>query len=202
MSAVFEFTLLVPLLPQRHAVQLLVGTCARAPREANSDPPPLLVTEIPLGLDRGGRLGFLRGGGPAFGLQQRIDQAGTPSERLAQLSPPAIAGADDLAEGHGLARQLLADGAAEEAIVIEEADLRHVARVVAQHDLLARIRGERQIAVAQPQESNAALMDATSLGHGEHEQIELFERLRHLREEPAGIPAGLRRLARFPVRRG
>src|SRR5512135_3341957 len=71
MSAVFEFTLLVPLLPHRHAVQLLVGTCARAPREANSDPPPLLVTEIPPGLDRGGRLGFLRGGGPAFGLQRR-----------------------------------------------------------------------------------------------------------------------------------
>jgi hypothetical protein len=83
---------------------------------------PLLITEIPLELHGGrGRLGFWRlglscDGRRAFGLQQRINQAPALSERLAQLSPPAIAGVDDLAQRHRLAGQLLADGAAEEAI--------------------------------------------------------------------------------------
>src|SRR5512135_2918915 len=43
-------------------------------------------------------------------------------------------------------------------------------------------------------EPNPVLMDAARLGHGEQEEIESFERVGHLREKPAGIPAGLRRL--------
>src|SRR5512144_768472 len=83
---------------------------------------PSFITEIPLELHGRGSLGRWRlglpcGGRRALGLEQRINQTSALSERLAQLSPPAIAGVDDLAQRHGLAGQLLADGAAEKAIV-------------------------------------------------------------------------------------
>ena len=50
------------------------------------------------------------------------------------------------------------------------------------------------VSMSHPQEMDAVLPHAPGFGHGEQQQVELFQRFRHLREEPARFPSRLWRL--------
>ena len=45
--------------------------------------------------------------------------------------------------------------------------------------------------IAKALKMNAIRMDAARLGHGEQQQVELFERVGQPQQEPAGFPARL-----------
>ncbi len=74
-----------------------------------------------------------------------------------------------------------------------------VARVVANRHLFAHIGGEGEVQIAEALEVDAVLADLAGFGHGEQQQVELLQRFRELWEEPPGLPARLRRLARFAM---
>src|SRR4051794_22006501 len=95
------------------------------------------------------------GGAPALRVEEGLDGAATLLEGLAQGPTAVVPGLDDLAGGHGLARQFLADGPADEPVVVEHPDLGDVPRVVAQEHLLADEGGERGVDVAHPEEPDA-----------------------------------------------
>src|SRR5512144_387590 len=56
---------------------------------------------------------------PALRVEEGIDGAVTLLKGLAQRPTAVVPGLDDLAEGHGLARQFLTDGPADEPVVME-----------------------------------------------------------------------------------
>ena len=104
-----------------------------------------------------------------------------------------------LLQADRLAGQLLADGPAEEAVLVVDADLGQVARVVADRHRLADVGRQRQVEVAEALEADAVLLDPARLGDGQQQQVELLQRVRQARQEAARLPALLGRDARLAV---
>ena len=76
-------------------------------------------------------------------------------------------------------------------IAMEDPDLGHVSGVVAQQHFFAHKRGQRRIDVSQVKEPNAVRMDLARLvGTVSKQQVELLERVGHLRKKPALHPSG------------
>lgn len=68
------------------------------------------------------------------------------------------------------AGEFLADGAADERVVAEHPDLRHVARVIADRDLVPGVGGEVHVDVARPGEVGAVPADPPRHGRGQRHQ--------------------------------
>jgi hypothetical protein len=75
----------------------------------------------------------------SVGFQERLDGAGTVSQRVAQVPPAAIAGLNDVAQGNGLSRSFGANRPAEKAVVMKDADFGHVAWIIGNDDGVARV---------------------------------------------------------------
>ena len=75
---------------------------------------------------------------------------------------------------------------------MEDPDLRDVARVVPQQDLLPHVGRQRRVDVAQPREPDAVGVDPPRLRDRQQQQVELLQRLGHARQEAAGRPPLLR----------
>ena len=73
----------------------------------------------------------------------------------------------------------------------EDPDLGHVARVVADDDLLADVVGQDRVEVSQPLKPDSVGMDLAGLGDGQQQQVQALQRVGQVRQEPAGVPAGL-----------
>jgi hypothetical protein len=80
----------------------------------------------------------------AAGLQQGVHHLAPIQDRPAQLATSSFPGPDHLAQRDGLASQLLADRPADEPVLVEDPDLRDVARVVPQQDILGYGNDSRQ----------------------------------------------------------
>ena len=66
----------------------------------------------------------------------------------------------------------------QEVVTEVDAQFGHVARIVADREILADIRGERDVEIAQALKVNPILVYTTWLGDGEQQEIELLERVR------------------------
>ena len=140
------------------------------------------------------RLLFLVGG------QQPVHDAGPLAQAAGQAAPAGVAGGGDVLEADGGPGELGADRPAQEPGAGEDADLGHVPRVVADDHAVADVGGQDRVQVAQPLEVDPVRVDLARLGHGEQQQVELFERVGHPRDERAGFPALLRRHPGLAVR--
>ena len=97
---------------------------------------------------------------------------------------------------------LLADGAAHEAVAVEDADLREVARVEADRDGLADEARQGGADVAQALEADAVALDHARLGVLDQEEVEFLQALGQARQEAACGPGLARRGARLRVGAG
>jgi len=102
-------------------------------------------------------------------------------------------------QANRLPGQFPADRPADEAVLVEDADLRQVTWVVADDHLFADVGGEGQVEVAEPLEVDAILVHPTSPGHGEEQQIELLQGVGQPGQEPARLSPGLGRHTRLTV---
>ena len=110
---------------------------------------------------------------------------------MAEAPSPAIAGVDEFAQGHGLARQVGADRPAEKPVVMKDTDFRHVPGIIANNDGFTHIRPQGEIEVPQTLEMNAVGTHLATLGDGQEQQIELFEALREPGQKTAALaPCG------------
>ena len=82
---------------------------------------------------------------------------------------------------------------------MEDADLGKVTRIVADGHRLADVGGQDRVEVAQSLEVDAVRVDLAGFRDGEQQQVELSRGLGQAGQEPAGFPAGLRRLAGLTV---
>ena len=135
-------------------------------------------------------------------LDQPVDDAGPLAEPGPQFPAAGVAGCGDLLEADGAVGQVGADRPAQEAVLVEDPDLGHVARVVADDDALADVGGQHRVQVAQRLEVDAVGVDRARPGDGQEQQVELFQRAGHARDEGAGLPPLLRRHAGLTMRRG
>src|SRR5512132_1168970 len=110
-------------------------------------------------------------------------------DRLPEFPPSLIPRSDDLPQADGLTGQLLADGAAEKGVPVIDPDFGEVPGVVADGDRFTDIGRQYRIDVAEPLEADAILLDPARFEHCEEEQVELFQRLRHPRQETVTVPA-------------
>ena len=133
-------------------------------------------------------------------FQERFHHAGALLQRMAQVPSPTVASPHDVAQGNGLSRSFSTDGPAEKAVVMQDADFRHVSWIIANDDRLPHIGRQREIEVPQALEMNAIRAYFATLGHGQQQQIELVEAFRQSGEKTTAFPSGLRRLPRFTVR--
>ena len=104
-----------------------------------------------------------------------VDEASALIKRATQLAATCGAGGLQVAEADGLVSEFGADGAAEKHVAVKDADLGHVARVIADGDRLADVGGEREVQVAQASKPDAVAMHDAGLGDGEQQQVELLE---------------------------
>jgi hypothetical protein len=118
---------------------------------------------------------------------------------IAKRSPSGVAGGLDVLEADRLARVLGADRSAEEAVLVKDADLGHVPRVVADRGPLADIVGECRGLVAEGLEADPVAVNDTAPGDHHQQQIELLERLERARQPTRGEPCLLRRDAGLAV---
>ena len=144
--------------------------------------------------DQARRLLFLAGG------QQPVHDAGPLAQAAGQAAPAGVARRGDVLQADGRPGELGADGPAQEPGTGEDADLGHVPRVVADDHGVADVGGQHRVQVAQPLEVDPVRVDLARLGHGEQQQVELFEGVGHPRDERAGLPALLRRDPGLAVR--
>src|SRR5262245_38069588 len=147
---------------------------------------------------------FLRRGGwwewlDRMGFQQQIHDRAAVSDLLAQLAPSPIAGRDDFLQADRLSGQLLTDRVANEHLAVVDANLGHIARVIADRHILADIGRQVQIDVAQPLKANAILLDAAGAGDSQQQQVQLRERLGQARQKAFSLPARLWRHRRLTM---
>ena len=109
-------------------------------------------------------------------------------------------GQTNIAQCDGLSGELRADSAAEKLAAMEEPDLGHVARIVAQHHTLADIRREGGVDVAHALKTHTIRMDFAGFGDRQKQQIELLQGFCHAGNKSALLPALLGRNLGFPVR--
>ena len=88
----------------------------------------------------------------------------------------------------------VAERTADEPAFVVDVDLDQVARVVERLDLFADEGRERGLDVAPAHQANAVAEDLAGFGHMNEQHVELFEAVRHGRQEPALLPSRDRRL--------
>ena len=93
-----------------------------------------------------------------------------------------------------VARMFVAERTADELAFVVDVDLGRVARVIERLDLLADEGRERGLDVAPAHQANAVAEDLAGLGYMNEQHVELFEAVRHGRQEPALLPSRDRRL--------
>ena len=130
---------------------------------------------------------------------QAVDDAGALADLPPQLPAARGARGGDLLEADGGGRQVRADRPGEEAVTVEDADIGKVTGIVADGHRLADVGGQDRVEVAQSLEVDAVRVDLAGFRDGEQQQVELFRGLGQAGQEPAGFPAGLRRLAGLTV---
>jgi hypothetical protein len=74
-------------------------------------------------------------------LQENINRLLPAVEDFEEFCTTAVTNAHDVAQGNSLAGHLGGDCPAEEAVVVEDTDLSHVARAVPDYDVLADVSG-------------------------------------------------------------
>src|ERR1022692_2970347 len=90
----------------------------------------------------------------ALQIEQSIHGALAVPQDAAQFPPPPISGAENLAERNGFTGKFRADGAAQELVFVEDADLCHVPRIEPQRDRFPNVRSQRCRDVAEALEVN------------------------------------------------
>src|SRR5262245_525809 len=83
--------------------------------------------------------------------------------------------------------------------MMKDADFGHIPWIIANDDGLTHVGCQGEIEVPQALEMNPIWAYLATCGHGQQQQIELFEVLRQPGEKTTAFPSGLRRLARFTV---
>src|SRR5712692_5373849 len=110
-----------------------------------------------------------------------------------------ITSLNDVFQADGFAGQLSADRSAQELVLVEDPDLPHVARVIANDHVLADVRRQGQVEIPETVEMNAVALNSSRPGDGQQQEIELFERVWQPRQKSIGLPACLRRNACFAM---
>ena len=108
----------------------------------------------------------------------------------------------DVLEGKRHACVVLAHRTAKELVAVEHPDLGQVARVVADGDGLADIRGQHRINVAQALEVDAVAPHAARLGEHDQQQVEVLQALGAARQEAVAPPSVERCLANLAMGSG
>ena len=80
-------------------------------------------------------------------FQERFHHAGALLQRMVQVPSPTVASPHDVAQGNGLSRSCSTDGPAEKAVVMKDADFRHVSWIIAHDDRLTHVGRQREIEV-------------------------------------------------------
>jgi len=88
------------------------------------------------------------------GLQEHLHGAGAILERMAELSPTAIAGPDNVTQRNGVSREFRTDRAAQKALIMKDADFGHISWVITNDDSLAHVGCQSEIEIAQALEMN------------------------------------------------
>jgi len=94
----------------------------------------------------------------------------------------------DLLQAHLLSRKLLAHGATQKAVLIEDTYDSQVSRVVPDEDIFLDKGCKREIEIPMPLEADSILVHATRFGNREQEEIELLSRVRHAGQEATRFP--------------
>ena len=126
-------------------------------------------------------------------LKQLLNRLLAVPDDRPQVAPPSIAGADNLSERNSFSCELGRDGAAYKAVVMKHADFAHIAGIEPEGHRFSYIGCKRRRNIAQPVEVNTIAMNSAVLRHLDQQQIQLFERLGHARQESTRFPAFGRR---------
>jgi len=90
----------------------------------------------------------------ALQIEQSIHGALAVPQDAAQFPPSPIPGAEDLAKRHSLTGEFSADGTAQELVLVEDPDLRHVPWIKSQCDRFSNVSRQRCGDVAEALEVN------------------------------------------------
>ena len=82
---------------------------------------------------------------------------------------------------------------------MKDADFGHIPWVIANDHGFAHVGRQGEIEVSQALETNAIWAHFAAFGHGQQQQIELFEALGEPRQKAAAFPSRLRWLTRLTV---
>ena len=81
----------------------------------------------------------------SMGCQQGFDGAGARLQRLTQVPSPTVPRAHDVTQGNGFSCQFGADGSAQKALMMKDADFGHISWVITNNDRLAHVGRQGEI---------------------------------------------------------
>jgi hypothetical protein len=133
------------------------------------------------------------------GVQQGLNDLASFPKSLAQVSTVPVPGSHDLAQGDHSACQFLTDRSAQETISIKDPHFSNITRIISEDNRLTDIGRQGGVQIALPQKSDPISTHGAGFGHGQQQQIQLLERVGHLRQKPTGFPTLLGRHVGFTV---